>query len=94
MLPLTLAELKIHIKDILINDLEKALLVLKQHLRPDVEAYDETIIALERCNRINKSLQKGLIQFQEADMLLNQIVNAVVFTINNLSEGDLTKNGN
>ena len=89
MLPENLSELKVHIKDILINDLEKALLTLKQHVRPDAEPYDEIIIALERCNRINKALQKGLIPFQEADTLLNQIVNAVVFTINNLMEGDL-----
>lgn len=89
MLPENLTELKIQVKDILVADIEKALLTLKQHLRPDVEAYDEIIIALERTNRINRALQKGLIQFQEADMLLNQIVNAVVFTINNLSENDL-----
>ncbi len=94
MLPETLTELKVRIKDILINDLEKALLAMKEHLRPEAEAYDETIIALERCNRINKALQKGLIPFQEADTLLNQIVNAVVFTINNLEEADLKqKNG-
>jgi hypothetical protein len=94
MLPETLTELKVRIKDILINDLEKALLTMKEHLQPDAEAYDETIIALERCNRINKALQKGLIPFQEADTLLNQIVNAVVFTINNLEEADLKqKNG-
>lgn len=88
-LPESLFLLRVRIKDILIVDLEKALVALKLCLRPDCEAYDEIVISLERCNRINKALQKGIIPFQEADLLFNQIVNSCIFTINNLKETDL-----
>jgi hypothetical protein len=84
-----LTQLKITAKDLLVADLIDALLFLKSQLRPNCEAYDEVIIAHERSNRINKALQKSLISFNEADLLLNQIVNSVVFTINNLKESDL-----
>lgn len=87
-----LSQLKVQIKDILIVDLEKALLTLKQQLWPESKAYDEIIIALERCNRIEKALQKGLLPFREADLLFNQIVNSCIFTINNLKEQDLAGN--
>ncbi len=84
-----LTQLKIASKNLLVSDLIDALLFLKSQLRPDCEAYDEIIIAHERSNRINKALQKSLIPFSDADLLLNQIVNSVVFTINNLKETDL-----
>ena len=92
-MPHKLTQLKVSIKELLLSDLEKALYSLKENLRPDCAAFDEIIISLERTNRINKALQKGLIPFHDADILLNQIVNSVVFTINNLKESDLLMDG-
>lgn len=84
-----LNELKLLLTDKATDDLADALLTLKLLLKPHTEYYNEIIGVMERRNRLQKALHKGLISYQDADIIFNQLFNAAISNILDLKEEDL-----
>ena len=63
--------------------------MLREHLKPDTGLYRDVLSALERHIRLNQTFRKGLISYQEADLLLNKVFNFAISIVNDLEEEHL-----
>jgi hypothetical protein len=82
-------EAKNQIKDLLIEDLGKALQSLKNKLKTHTETYDDLIGLFARYNRMTRYLQKGVLDIPAAESEFVKIENAVIFVLNRLDREDL-----
>lgn len=85
-----LSQFKIQIKDFLSFDLEKALLEFKNRLLENSKTYDSIILLMAKYRRIGNVNNKGIIAFQEAELEITKIENAVMYMVNNITEEEIS----
>jgi len=77
------------VKILVLTDIEAALKKLQSSLPFRSEINNDVIGLLSRHNRVNKALNKGIIQFQVADNEYNKIAASLLYLVDNLDEDSL-----
>jgi Effector-associated domain 11 len=84
-----LLTIKNEFKELIIEDIGQALKVGKEKLILHTSSYDTLVILYARYNRVNRSLQQNIIDFQTADLEMSKLENAFIYLVNNLLADDL-----
>jgi len=77
------------VKILVLTDIEAALEKLQSSLPFRSQIKNDVIALLSRHNRVNKALNKGIIQFQVADNEYNKIAASLLYLVDNLDEESL-----
>ena len=81
-----LSNVKSDIKNLISeNKLEKALADLKNKLVLHSQSFDSIILLLAKLRRINEYRHQNIITFQQIEIEMSKIENAIMFMINNLN---------
>lgn len=84
-----LKEAKSAIKNLLLNDLEKALSELRTLLDPNSLSFDSVVLLTGKFYRISSAYHSGQIDFQTAELEFTKIGSAVMYMVNKLEEDEL-----
>lgn len=87
--PIDLWAIKSEFKELIIEDIGQALKIVKEKLIAHTSSYDTLVILYARYNRVNRSLQQNVIDFQMADLEMSKLENAFIYLVNNLLAEDL-----
>lgn len=80
---------KYEIKEFLVSDLKKAIDRFKEILKNHSDTFDSIILLAAKNHRINQAKHKNVISFQEAEIEISKIENAVMYMVNNMNEDEL-----
>jgi hypothetical protein len=86
-----LKEFQLNMKDLITQDLLKALVELRKIVDESSDTFNTIILITARYNRINKYFHKNLIDFQAVETEMAKIENAVLFLVDNLDKSILNK---
>jgi len=84
-----LNEYKNEIKEFLITDLKKAIERLREILKNHSDTFDSIVLLAAKNNRVNQARHKNIISFQDAELEISKIENAVMYMVNNMTENEL-----
>jgi hypothetical protein len=86
----TLKQIRADTKELLTQDVLKALKFLRGKIGKTTETYDSIVLLTARYNRILKYFNKNLIDFQASELEIAKIENAILHIVNNLNDSDIS----
>ena len=85
----SILDFKKMVKEALIVDMNKALEIIRDSLKPTSDSYNEFILLSSNYNRLQRNFHDGLIEFKTYDMEMNKILSYILRLVDSISVNEL-----